>query len=48
MSLITKIAENKNFAPTVAVLWGVTIVLLMHNTYLSIKINKKKLEGTDV
>jgi hypothetical protein len=48
MSTITKITENKHFNPVVAILWAGTVALLLFNTYLSIKINKKKLSEESV
>jgi hypothetical protein len=48
MSAITKITESKHFNPVVAILWAGTVALILYNTYLSIKINKKKLSGEKI
>jgi hypothetical protein len=48
MSTISKITESKHFNPVVAILWAVAVSLILYNTYLSIKINKKKLSEEPV
>jgi len=42
--MLKTVAENKNFSHAITILWGITVVLLLYNTYLSIKVNKAQIK----
>jgi hypothetical protein len=46
--MLKQITDHRNFSPVIAILWGSVIVLMIYNTYLSIKVNKALIKEKEI